>query len=117
MRKLTVSIIGMAALAACSYTAPVAAIDEGGHVMRGQATASFDGGRYTLSDGRTTCAGNYNAFDTSQTIPLSILCDDGRTGIGSATRTVDGTGGSGQFSMSDGSQWRFVFGHSAAALL
>ena len=84
--------------------------------MRGQATATMEAGSYTLTDGRVTCSGNYDPFDMSLTIPLSILCNDGRTGIGAATRTADGQSGSGQFSMSDGSQWRFVFGAGAEML-
>ena len=103
-------------ISACSVTAPVAAISESGEIMRGQATAILEEGAYFVSDGQVTCTDSRNPLDGSLTIPLSILCDDGRTGIGSATRTASATFGSGQFSMSDGSQWRFVFGEDAALL-
>lgn len=114
-RYLFLSFV-IAMISACSVTAPVAAISESGEIMRDQATATLEEGAYFVSDGQVSCAGNYNPLCGSPTIPLSILCDDGRTGIGSATRTASGTSGSGQFSMSDGSQWRFVFGEGAALL-
>lgn len=117
MKNVILLSLSFGVLANCSITVPVAAIDESGHVMRGHATATMSDGTYTLSDGKAVCTGSYDPLDTSQTIPLSVLCNDGRTGIGSATRTADGTGGSGQFSMNDGTQWRFVFGKAATALL
>lgn len=113
------AVSGVLFASACSdITQPVAAIDNRGRIMKGTTTAAMNGqGHYTMTDGKITCTGNYNAFDMSQTIPLSILCDNGMTGIGSATRTADGLSGSGTFSASDGSQWRFVFGGNAAALI
>ena len=112
------AVLSLIVVAACAeLTVPVAAIDNRGHIVKGTATAKPDGhGMYTLSDGKITCTGNYNAYDLSQTIPLSILCDNGMTGIGSATRTADGRSGSGTFTTSDGRQWRFVFGENATAL-
>jgi len=103
-------------LSACTVTGPVAAISDDGQIMRGSATATMESGSYSLSDGKVTCSGNYDPLDPSMTIPLSILCSDGRTGVGSATRTSNGLSGSGQFSMSDGSQWRFIFGAGAGSL-
>lgn len=114
MKKTALTIsLGLTLLAGCSVTAPVAAISENGQIMRGQATATLESGSFYVSDGKVRCGGNYDPLDMSETIPLSILCNDGRTGIGSATRTADGASGSGQFSMNDGSQWRFVFGAAA----
>lgn len=117
-RKLGGLLIAMFLSACGDITQPVVALDNKGRVLKGTATAGLDGrGSYTVSNGRITCTGNYNAFDASLTIPLSILCDNGMTGIGSATRTANGLSGSGTFVSSDGAQWRFVFGGDAAALL
>lgn len=121
MRFCLSQFLALAALVfvgACSdVTQPVVAIDNNGRVLKGTATARADGqGSYTMTNGKVTCTGNYNAYDTSVTIPLSILCDNGMTGIGSATRTASGMSGSGTFTSSDGATWRFVFGADATAL-
>ena len=112
-------IVGSAFLvAACSITEPVAVVSEDGKILRGTTTAEMTGeGSFTVTGDDMTCTGNYNAFDMSPTIPLSVLCDNGITGIGSATRTNDGRSGSGTFTDSNGKDWRFVFGANAAALM
>jgi hypothetical protein len=117
MKRLSLIVLALG-LASCSdITQPVVAIGKDGRMMKGSATASMSGeGSYTMTDGKITCSGSYNAFDLSATIPLSILCNNGLTGIGSATRTADGMSGSGTFTTSDGRDWRFVFGRSATAL-
>lgn len=111
-------LLSISTLTACEITKPVAVISDRGDIMRGTTTASMTGaGSYTVSDGTISCTGNYNSLDTSTTIPLSILCNNGLTGIGSATRTLDGMSGSGTFTTTDGRNWRFVFGENVAALL
>ena len=85
--------------------------------MKGTATAKANGdGQILLSGPYGECTGNYNSYDMSLTIPISLLCEDGTTVIGSATRTASGRSGSGTIRDSNGRDWRYVFGENATAL-
>ena len=102
--------------AACSVTRPVALISNKGQILRGTATASLTGsGSFSVTDGKLTCAGSYNSLDQSSTIAATLLRNDGRKGIITATRQLDGLNGSGRVRLSDGSEADFVFGDAAAA--
>ena len=116
--RLIISFFIAASLSACSdITVPVAAFDDKGVSMRGTATAKLNGdGQIIVSGPYGRCTGNYDSLDTSLTIPISLLCDDGTTALGSATRTASGLSGSGTMRDSKGRDWQFVFGESAAAL-
>lgn len=105
-------------LVACSdITVPVAAIGQTGAIMKGTATARLDGdGEIIVSGPYGKCTGNYNSLDYSLTIPISLLCEDGTTALGSATRTANGLSGAGTMRDSKGREWQFVFGQNAAAL-
>lgn len=105
-------------LSGCSdLTVPVAAIDNSGVVMKGTATARMNGdGEIAVTGPYGRCVGNYDAYDLSSTIPISLLCDDQTTALGSATRTGSGVSGSGSMRDSKGRDWRFVFGNNATAL-
>lgn len=117
MRKTITLFSAVVLTSACDISVPVAAIDENGGVMKGTATAKASGeGTYTMTNGEMTCVGSYNALDMSLTIPLSILCDNGISGVGSATRTAGGQSGSGTFTTTDGRNWQFVFGQSVTSL-
>ena len=48
----------------------------------------------------------------SQTVTVAVRCNDGRTGIATATRDT-ATSGGGKVTFSDGSEWTFVFGEAA----
>lgn len=105
-------------IAACSHTFPVAVVSGGvpGGIMRGSGTASLSGGTFSVSNGTLTCAGNYDATDTSQTITVPVLCNDGRKGLITATRNRSGIGGGGRFTLNDGTTGDFIFGEAARQL-
>lgn len=106
------------AVSACGeVTVPVAAVDDSGVQMRGSATARLDGaGEIQMAGPYGQCAGTYDSLDTSLTIPISLLCDDGTRALGSATRTGGGASGSGTMRDTKGREWQFVFGQAATAL-
>lgn len=115
--KLQVVIIcASVLLTGCSITRPVAVIGAKGQILRGTATASLTGsGTFSVTDGKLTCSGSYNALDQSLTISMPVFCNDGRKGIITATRQLDGLNGSGRVRLSDGSEADFIFGDAAAA--
>jgi len=104
-------------LAACSdITLPVAVIGPKGDIYRGTTTAHMTGeGTFEASRGNVRCAGTYDAMSTSITISFPVQCSNGLKGIGTSVREASGLGGSGNIRMSDGTDWRFVFGRAAAA--
>ena len=98
--------------ASCSMTVPVAVISSKGQILRGENTVSLAGGSFSVTDGKLTCAGSYDAFNHSQTIIVTLVCNDGRTGIAIATR--DGpTSGGGKVTLSDGTDGTFIYGEAA----
>lgn len=119
------TIAGRAALAgmvlcvgACSHDFPITVVGPGvpGGIMRGTGTAALDGGRFSVSSGSFVCAGNYDAMDTSPTITIPILCNDGRKGAVVATRNSGGMGGTGTFTLTDGTAGDLIFGKGAEKL-
>lgn len=113
--KKTTAFLGLALLAACSdITLPVAVIGPTGHILRGTATARLSGdGSFEASDGKLRCAGTYDALSTSPTISFPVQCSNGLKGLGTAIRESSGLAGSGSIRMSNGTDWRFVFGKAA----
>lgn len=105
-------------LASCAMTVPVAVISGKGDVMRGTSTAAMSGGSFQVSGklkGKmATCAGTYDAFDTSVTISMPVHCSDGRKGFVMATRNINSIGGSGRVRLTDGTEADFIFGPAAA---
>jgi hypothetical protein len=117
MRKKIVALCLLALGGCADITQPVAAIGESGEIYRGSVTASLtDGGSFIVSRGDVRCSGNYDAFTTSQTVSFPVICTDGRRGLGTAIRDASGVTGSGTIRMSDGGNWTFVFGPSAAIM-
>jgi hypothetical protein len=102
----------------CAVTLPVAVVGKGvpGGVMRGTTTAALSGGSFNVSNGSLSCGGGYNALDTSPTISIPVLCNDGRKGIVNATRDNSGMSGGGHFTLTDGTTGDFIFGSAAAQL-
>jgi hypothetical protein len=113
MNRLT--IIAGLLLAGCSTTVPVAVIGANGQILRGTATAAMDGGSFSATDGKLTCAGSYDSWDMSVTISMPVHCSDGRKGLVIATRDASGMSGSGRIRLNDGMEADFVFGKAAAA--
>lgn len=112
------AICGLAlAMGGCSITVPVAVVGKGfdGGLLKGTATAALSGGSFTATNGKLTCGGDYNALDTSPTITIPVLCNDGRKGIIMATRSNSGTSGGGTYTLNDGSTGSFIFGEAAAS--
>lgn len=100
------------ACSACAVTVPVAVISAKGQILRGENTASLSGGSFSATDGNLTCSGTYDAMNRSRTITVTLVCNDGRTGIAIATR--DGpTSGGGKVTLSDGTEGTFIFGDAA----
>src|SRR5579863_1052794 len=67
-------------LVSCSTTWPVVVIGKKGEMLKGTATASLQGGSFSVTDGKLTCGGGYNSLNTSSTITMPVLCSDGRRG-------------------------------------
>ncbi len=84
--------------------------------MRGSGRVDLSGGTFSVSSGALSCAGSYDGFDTSPTISVPILCNDGRKGIVTATRKSSGSGGGGRFTLTDGTTGDFIFGPAAEQL-
>lgn len=102
-------------LSSCTYTYPVAVIDNKGKIMRGTSTASFEGGSFLVSDGNLKCTGTYDPYTSSITISGVVHCSDGRKGIFSATRNNRLNAGYGRVRLNDGSEADFIFGENAAS--
>lgn len=116
MKKYLFAICCTFSLAACAITQPLAVIGQNGQILKGTATASLsEGGYFSATDGKLTCSGNYDAITSSVTVSFPVVCSDGRKGLGTATRDASGVSGSGSVRMSDGSDWKFVFGPAANA--
>jgi hypothetical protein len=99
-------------------TVPVAVVSKGipGGIMRGTNTASLSEASFNVSNGTLSCGGSYNPLDTSLTITMTVLCNDGRKGIVIATRDLNGTSGGGRFTLNDGTTGDFIFGEAAGKL-
>ena len=104
-------------LAGCAITVPVAVLGSNGEVMHGTATASSAEGTFQVSGPlggkRLTCSGTYDPWDRSETITMSVACDDGRTGQVLAVRDATGANGSGTVTLNDGTTALLVFGRDA----
>ncbi len=110
--------MGMAlALCACAVTEPVVVIDQSGRMLSGTTTAALSGGHFSVTDGKLTCSGIYNALNMSQTISIPATCSDGRNGMVIATRDPSGTSGSGTIRLSDGTVAQFAFGSAVSNLV
>lgn len=109
------AVVALLPLAGCAdITAPVAVIGPSGDIYRGTATASWSGeGTFEASRGKVRCAGTYDPFNPSPTISFQVQCSNGLKGIGTAIREANGIAGAGNIRMSDGTDWRFVFGRAA----
>lgn len=103
------------ALGGCAETIPVAVIGARGEVLRGTNSVSLTSGTFSVSDGKLTCVGSYNPLNESQTLTVTLTCNDGRTGIAIATRD-SATSGGGSVRLSDGETGNFVFGADAAKI-
>jgi hypothetical protein len=115
-------IIAIAALpivsCAGSVTVPVAVVSKGvpGGIMRGSNTASLSDATFNVSSGTLSCGGSYSPLNSSLTISIPVLCNDGRKGIVTATRDYGGMSGGGHFTLNDGTTGDFIFGEAAGKL-
>lgn len=116
--RLILVVVAAVAVAGCSQTFPVVVMgkDLPGGIMRGEGYVDLSGGRFNVSGGGLSCGGTYDGLDSSTTITIPILCNDGRKGIASATRQKGGRGGGGTVTLSDGTTGQFIFGPAAAGL-
>jgi hypothetical protein len=113
MRHISLAVLAGLVLAACSVTVPVAVVPKTGPIMRGTATGSLGGGSFTVTDGKLTCSGTYDALDSSPTLQMPTTCSDGRKGLVTATRDSNMTDGKGVVRLQDGFEAQFVFGKYA----
>ena len=84
--------------------------------MRGTNTASLSEASFSVSNGTLSCGGSYSPLNSSTTISIPVLCNDGRKGIVTATRDIGGKSGGGHFTLSDGTTGDFIFGEAAGKL-
>jgi hypothetical protein len=118
--KVLVLIAALLPTVSCAgpITVPVAVVSKGvpGGIMRGTNTASLSEASFSVSSGTLSCGGSYNPLDTSLTISMPVLCNDGRKGIVTATRDRTGMSGGGHFTLNDGTTGDFIFGEAAGKL-
>ncbi len=96
-------------IAGCTAPPPTAG---GGNSPAAQASAVAQDGTLKVSDGATRCRGEYDPTELSKSLQIALQCDDGRTGTATLTASADQTAGSGTVSLSDGTQWEFLFGRA-----
>ena len=107
---------GLALLAACDVSHPVAVVGPGNTVFRGSATATFlEGGWFQVTNGATSCQGRYRPGGQTGTTTFPVQCSNGMTGVGTATYETPRSGG-GEIVMKDGARWKFIFGRAALAV-
>lgn len=112
-------LFGVAApeMALSAVTEPVVVTGPSGLALKGTATGSISGIKFTATNGTLTCGGSYEGWIiSSSTLTAQVLCSDGRKGIVIATRERTGIAGHGTVTLNDGSEWTFMFGHAAANL-
>ena len=113
MKFAAIAIVAM--LAGCAVTVPVAVISDRDGTLRGSSTATLAEGSFSVSNGKLTCSGTYDAINQSPTIEVVVLCSDGRKGFAVVTRT-GATSGHGFVRMNDGSTASILMGAAAATL-
>ncbi len=112
----TLSLLGLISVAACDVAYPVTVIGDNGMTFRGSATDTFlYGGSFQATNGTSVCVGTYTKHQDISTVSFPVSCNNGLRGIGTA-HFESPTRGSGFVTMSDGSQWQFLFGRGALAL-
>jgi hypothetical protein len=97
-------------VASSAVTEPVVVIGPSGLTLKGTATGSMSGVKFTATNGTLTCGGNYDGWILSPAITTQLTCSDGRKGIVIATRERSGIAGRGSVRLDDGSEWTFMFG-------
>ena len=115
MNRLVPLLLFSLFLPGCAQTLPVVVMTKGGQVLRGTNTVSMTDGSFSVTDGKLTCSGSYNPLNNAQTITVTLVCNDGRTGIAIATRDSTMSGG-GHVQLSDGTDGTFAFGAAAAKI-
>lgn len=96
-------------IAGCTAPPPTAS---GDNSPASQASAVAQDGMLEVSDGAARCRGDYDSTELSRSLQIALQCDDGRTGTATLTASADRTAGSGIVSLSDGTQWEFLFGRA-----
>ncbi len=103
-------------LAACDVAYPVTVIGADGMTFRGSATDTFlHGGSFQATNGNAVCTGTYDKYQDISTVSFPVVCNNGLRGIGTAF-FQSATTGSGTVTMTDGSQWQFIFGQAALSI-
>ena len=115
-RRILAPLAIVCGLSACDVAYPVAVIGENGMVFRGSATNTFlEGGQFHATNGKSTCFGRYRQHSDIKTVSFPVHCNNGLRGIGTAF-FESSVSGSGFVTMSDGSQWQFIFGSGARGI-
>ncbi len=105
-------------LSACgSTTLPASVSLPDGKMLVGTTTASLSAGTFEVAaaDNSLECSGNYDQYSTARILTAPFTCSDGRTGVMSVLRTPDLRAGTGNATLSDGTQARVSFGRLAGA--
>lgn len=104
-------------LTACTTTRNVAVLSNGQLVMQGKIEPTLTGGYFNISNSNTTCTGAFNVGVTTDTITAPVICTDGRKGLATAVRQLNGYDGYGKIVFHDGQQFDFVFGRLSKPFL
>ena len=100
----------LAAVSACSVSAPVTGSMATGEPVTGVAAASMSsGGTVEVQSDGMICRGTYDAFSPAPLLSVPLACDDGVTGMAQVERSEDLMSGAGTFELSDGRSGTFTY--------
>lgn len=107
---------GSIILTACDVAYPVAVVGQDGTVFRGVATDTvLNAGQFHATNGVVTCTGRFSRQVDITNASFPVRCSNGLTGIGTASFESH-TKGVGTVRMTDGSEWKFIFGAAAGQI-
>lgn len=110
------ALVATLGLTACDVAYPVAVVGGDGAVFRGTASNTFlEGGSFFTTNGPVSCRGTYSKHQDITEVSFPVRCSNGLSGVGTAFFESTTRGG-GIVTMSDGSQWQFIFGKGASAI-
>jgi hypothetical protein len=82
MGRKVLAVFAVFPLAACAstMTVPVAVVSKSvpGGIMRGTNTVSLTEASFNVSNGTLSCGGSYSPLNSSPTISIPVICNDGR---------------------------------------
>jgi hypothetical protein len=110
-RLITLAIVGIAVLSACSVRTQVTGNFTNGEAISGWATESPGGSSMSLQfEAGGFCEGDYDAQVDGLELTLRLTCDGGRTAVVRMTRQTSPKAVWGEIELSDGRTGKLYFG-------